>query len=53
MLVRRTIDWTKLHENIDQGRIDAVMVAALHVLSGRTTMFTERAPHMSYRADWR
>src|SRR5450432_2078021 len=45
VLVRRTIDWTKLHENIDQGRIDAVMVAALHVLSGRTTMFTERAPH--------
>jgi NTE family protein len=45
VLVRRTIDWAKLHENIDQGRIDAVMVAALHVLSGRTTMFTERAPH--------
>ncbi len=45
VLVRRTIDWGKLHENIDQGRIDAVMVAALHVLSGRTTMFTERAPH--------
>ena len=45
VLVRRTIDWAKLHENIDNGRIDAVMVAALHVLSGRTTMFTERAPH--------
>ncbi len=45
VLVRRSIDWAKLHENIDQGRIDAVMVAALHVLSGRTTLFTERAPH--------
>lgn len=44
VLVRRTIDWAKLHENIDQGTIDAVMVAALHVVSGRTTMFTERAP---------
>jgi NTE family protein len=50
VLVRRTIDWTKLHENIDQGRIDAVMVAALHVLSGRTTMFTERAPHCHIEA---
>ncbi|HYQ02977.1 MAG TPA: patatin-like phospholipase family protein [Polyangiaceae bacterium] len=44
VLVRRTIDWTKLHENIDQGTIDAVMIAALHVVSGRTTMFTERSP---------
>jgi len=44
VLVRRTIDWEKLHENIDRGTIDAVMVAALHVVSGRTTMFTERSP---------
>ena len=44
VLVRRTIDWVQLHENIDQGRIDAVMVAALHVVSGRTTMFTENSP---------
>ena len=45
VLVRRTIDWTQLHANIDRGTIDAVMIAALHVVSGRTTMFTERAPH--------
>ncbi|MEO8901898.1 MAG: patatin-like phospholipase family protein [Polyangiaceae bacterium] len=45
VLVRRTIDWAKLHENIGQGRIDALVVAALHVVSGRTTLFTERAPH--------
>lgn len=44
VLVRRSINWEKLHQNIDQGRIDAVMVAALHVVSGRTTMFTERSP---------
>ena len=44
VLVRRSIDWPKLHENIDHGVIDAVMVAALHVVSGRTTMFTERSP---------
>jgi NTE family protein len=45
VLVRRSIDWAKLHQNVESGRIDAVMVAALHVLSGRTTLFTERAPH--------
>jgi NTE family protein len=45
VLVRRTIDWAKLYDNIDRGRIDAVIVAALHVISGRTTMFTERAAH--------
>ena len=45
VLVRRTIDWGKLHENIDSGRIDALMIAALHVVSGRTTMFTEHAQH--------
>ena len=42
VLVRRSIDWAKLHKNVDDGTIDAVMVAALHVVSGRTTMFTER-----------
>ncbi len=45
VLVRRSINWPMLHENIDRGTIDAVMVAALHVVSGRTTMFTERGPH--------
>jgi NTE family protein len=44
VLVRRTIDWARLHQNIDDGTIDAVMVAALHVVSGRTTMFTEHSP---------
>jgi len=44
VLVRRTIDWPQLHENIDRGVIDAVMIAALHVVSGRTTMFTENGP---------
>src|SRR5688572_15246969 len=43
VLVRRTIDWQKLHHNIDHGVISALLIAALHVVSGRTTMFTERA----------
>jgi len=50
VLVRRTIDWERLHRNIDTGTIDAVMVAALHVVSGRTTMFTERGPNCHMQA---
>jgi NTE family protein len=44
VLVRRTVDWERLHRNVDAGIVRAVMVAALHVVSGRTTMFTEGAP---------
>jgi NTE family protein len=44
VLVRRTIDWERLHRNVDAGIVRAAMVAALHVVSGRTTMFTEGAP---------
>ncbi|HYP91480.1 MAG TPA: patatin-like phospholipase family protein [Polyangiaceae bacterium] len=44
ILVRRTVDWDRLHRNVDAGIVRAVMVAALHVVSGRTTMFTEGAP---------
>jgi NTE family protein len=44
VLVRRTIDWERMHRNVDAGVTRAVMVAALHVVSGRTTVFTEGAP---------
>jgi len=44
VLVRRTVDWERLHRNVDAGIVRAVMVAALHVVSGRTTVFTEGAP---------
>lgn len=44
VLVRRTIDWERMHKNVDAGIVRAVMVAALHVVSGRTTVFTEGAP---------
>jgi NTE family protein len=44
VMVRRTVDWERLHRNVDAGIVRAVMVAALHVVSGRTTMFTEGAP---------
>lgn len=44
VLVRRSIDWDRLHRVIDSGRVSALLIAALHVASGRTTMFTEAAP---------
>jgi NTE family protein len=44
VLVRRTVDWQRMHRNVDAGIVRAVMVAALHVVSGRTTVFTEGAP---------
>jgi NTE family protein len=44
IVVRRSIDWDRLHRVIDSGRVTALLVAALHVASGRTIMFTEHAP---------
>lgn len=44
VVVRRNIDWDRLHRVIDSGRVLALLVAALHVASGRTIMFTEHAP---------
>lgn len=46
VLVRRSIDWELMHRHIEEGVVHALMVAALHVVSGRTTMFTEAAPHV-------
>ncbi len=45
VLVRRSVDWDQLHQNIDRGLVSALLVAALHVVSGRTTIFTEHAPN--------
>jgi NTE family protein len=44
ILVRRTVDWERMHRVIDSGRVLALLIAALHVASGRTTMFTEHTP---------
>lgn len=44
VVVRRSIDWDRLHRVIDSGRVSALLIAALHVASGRTIMFTEVAP---------
>jgi NTE family protein len=44
VVVKRAIDWDNLHRNVASGRVHALMIAALHVASGRTTVFAEHAP---------
>ncbi len=44
VVIRRAVQWERLHRNIASGRVHALMIAALHVASGRTTVFAERAP---------
>jgi NTE family protein len=47
-LVSQAIDFEQLRENVQLGRIRALLVAALHVVSGRTTVFAEIAPDAAY-----
>lgn len=44
VVIRRAVDWDKLHRNIASGRVHALMIAALQVVTGRTTVFAEHAP---------
>jgi NTE family protein len=47
VVIRRAIDWDKLHRNIASGRVHALVIAALQVVTGRTTIFAEHAPGVS------
>jgi NTE family protein len=40
-LVRRSVAFTRLHDNIDQGVVRALVLTALEIGSGRTTMFVD------------
>jgi NTE family protein len=48
-LVGRAIDWNRLHANVDAGLVRAFTVAALHVGTGVTALFTELAPGVEFR----
>jgi NTE family protein len=48
-IVERSIDWSQLHANVDAGRVSALLIAALHVVSGRTTIFAELAPGTDFK----
>jgi NTE family protein len=43
-LVASAIDFQSLRDNVSAGRVNALLIAALHVVSGRTTVFAEVAP---------
>ncbi len=48
-LVTAAIPWKRLHANIDAGRVKALVVAAMRITTGRTTMFAEIAPSTTFR----
>lgn len=43
-LVRDSIPWERLNANVDAGRVRALVVTALEIAHGRTTMFSQLAP---------
>jgi len=48
-LVSDSIAWPELHRNIRQGTVQALIIAALHIGSGRTTVFAELADNTPFR----
>lgn len=47
-LIDESIDWVRLHENVAGSRVLAVILAALEISTGRTTLFAELAPDARY-----
>lgn len=47
--VNRAVDWKSLHRNTSSGLVRALIITALQVASGKTTMFAELAPNVSFR----
>jgi NTE family protein len=43
-VVRNSIDWERLHHNTARDETHALVIAALHIGTGRTHMFAELAP---------
>lgn len=48
-LLERVIAWDRLHANIDAARVRGLMIAALDVCDGSTTVFTELAAGVAFR----
>jgi NTE family protein len=49
-LVSSAVDWQRLHQNIENQRISGLLIAALEVASGRTTIFHELSPQLHFAA---
>lgn len=48
-LVRDHVDWNHLYDNVNRERVRALVIAALHVGTGRTAMFAHVAPDVIFR----
>jgi len=48
VLVEEGIPWRRLRRNIEASRIKGLVVTALHVATGTTTLFTDLAPGVEY-----
>jgi NTE family protein len=48
-IVAAGIDWAQLHDNVNERRLRAFIVAALHVGTGVTTLFAELAPGTTFK----
>jgi NTE family protein len=48
-LLERAIDWGRLHANIRASLVRALVIAALDIFEGRTTLFAELAPGLPFR----
>lgn len=49
-LVEHAVLWGKLHENVASGVVRALIVAALHITTGKTTLFAEMAGGATYKS---
>ncbi len=47
-LVEQGIPWRRLRSNVETGRVKGLVVTALHVATGTTTLFTDLAPGVDY-----
>lgn len=47
-LVSTRVDWDQLHQNIAQGKLNGLLIAALEVVTGRTVVFNELSPDLEF-----
>ena len=48
-VVQGAVAWSHLHNNVQSGRVRALIIAALQIATGTTTLFAELAPGVEYR----
>lgn len=49
-LAADAIPWDALHRNVSAGAVRAIVVAALHIATGRTALFAELSPGVDFKA---